>query len=154
MAARSQRKKKRVDRRKAAIARLVRSLHMARIGTRNTAPEQAVRRWLRQRQVKYSTNVRTLPGSPDVVLPHYKRAIFVHGCFWHGHPCARGRRPSVRQRFWNQKLNRNKVRDRRAQSSLRRRGWYVSTIWACSIPSGLTRLARALGRSQRLSTTK
>ena len=121
-----------------------RSSLMARVKSKNTGPEMLARAWLRKRGIHYRTNVKSMRGSPDIVVVRKKLAIFVHGCFWHGHRCPRGRRPISRREFWDRKLDRNQERDKEAARSLRKEGWRVSTIWACSIKSGMARLERIL----------
>ena len=100
--------------------------------SRGTGPELAVRRALRALKLRSRWNRAELPGSPDVILPELKVAVFVHGCFWHGHRCRRGRRlPATRREYWLPKLARNKERDRRARRRLRAAGWRVVTVWEC-----------------------
>ncbi|WP_310621273.1 very short patch repair endonuclease [Flexibacterium corallicola] len=110
-----------------------RSELMSRIGSRDTAPELVVRRSLHAIGYRYRLHVRTLPGTPDVVLPRYKAVIFVHGCFWHCHPgCRHFRLPKSNRGFWKEKLNRNVERDREQVAQLRRMGWRVLTVWECA----------------------
>lgn len=111
-----------------------RSRLMAKIRSRDTRPELAVRRRLHARGFRFRLHRKDLPGSPDVVLPRFRTAIFVHGCFWHQHPgCRRAALPSTRTRWWRQKLQRNVERDRRAVSCLRAAGWRVHVLWECEI---------------------
>src|SRR6266545_2111703 len=99
---------------------------MARVRTRDTGPEIAVRKLLHSMGYRFRLAPHELPGKPDIVLPRYKAAIFVHGCFWHGHTgCARGARPSSNAEFWNQKIDGNIRRDRKVQRALRLLGWRV-----------------------------
>ncbi len=104
---------------------------MGRVKQRDTAPEVAVRRLLHAMGYRFRLHYRHLPGTPDIVMPRHRKVIFVHGCFWHGHNCARGARPSTNTEFWNAKLDRNIDRDARVQQSLRALGWDVLTVWQC-----------------------
>lgn len=107
-----------------------RSTVMARVKGRDTQPEMAVRRLLHAMGYRFRLHRKDLPGSPDIVLPRYRKVIFVHGCFWHGHPgCARAARPTSNVDFWNRKLDQNRCRDAQALSQLDALGWDVLTIW-------------------------
>lgn len=109
-----------------------RSRNMAAIRSANTAPEIKVRRLLHARGFRFRLHRGDLPGKPDIVLPRYRTAIFVHGCFWHRHSCRYGApRPSTNAQFWNQKLGSNVERDRRNCRALREAGWHVITVWEC-----------------------
>ncbi|MBI3089617.1 MAG: DNA mismatch endonuclease Vsr [Candidatus Tectomicrobia bacterium] len=108
-----------------------RSQIMARIRSTDTTPEMTVRRLLHRMGYRFRLHVRDLPGRPDIVLPKYKTAILVHGCFWHGHRCKDGRRPKSNMGYWNGKLDRNKNRDKINKQRLRRAGWKPVVIWAC-----------------------
>jgi DNA mismatch endonuclease (patch repair protein) len=108
-----------------------RSRIMAAVGTTNTGPELAVRRLLHSSGYRYRLHVKTLPGTPDIVFPRRKKAIFVHGCFWHGHGCAKGRAPKSRQEYWQPKLAANEERDSRNEERLRGLGWSTLTVWQC-----------------------
>lgn len=109
-----------------------RSAVMARIRNKDTKPERIVRLYLYHRGYRYRKNVRGLPGTPDIVLAKYRVAIFVHGCFWHGHE-ADGHIPRTNTEFWQRKIARNKARDERDKLALRRLGWNVITIWECQL---------------------
>jgi DNA mismatch endonuclease (patch repair protein) len=121
----------------------VRSQMMAAVRNKNTAPERAVRAALFSAGYRYRLHRKDLPGSPDIVLPRYRTAVFVHGCFWHGHHCPRGRRPTSNVDFWNAKLDRNIARDRE-RSALKALGWHVVTIWQCAINEGISDLLNDL----------
>ncbi|GAA0194141.1 DNA mismatch endonuclease (patch repair protein) [Brevundimonas nasdae] len=109
-----------------------RSAVMRRIKGRDTAPELAVRRVLRAAGVGYRLGGCGLPGRPDVVMKGRRTVIFVHGCFWHGHDCARGaRQPKSNADYWIAKINRNRARDAAAQTALEADGWRVLTAWEC-----------------------
>ena len=108
-----------------------RSRLMARVRTRDTEPETRVRKLLHGMGYRFRLHPKDLPGSPDIVLPRYRKAVFVHGCFWHGHDCAKGRRPTSNVDFWSKKLDRNVVRDRQSNDALGALGWKVLVIWEC-----------------------
>ncbi|MBD5657258.1 MAG: DNA mismatch endonuclease Vsr [Candidatus Eremiobacteraeota bacterium] len=91
---------------------------MARVRTKGTAPELEVRSLLSREGVRYRLHRRDLPGTPDVYVPRLRLAIFVHGCFWHGHDCRRGSRPKTNTTFWNVKILRNIARDGRTRTEL------------------------------------
>ena len=122
----------------------VRSRMMAAVKARNTKPEVAVRKALHANGYRFRLHPRDLPGCPDVVLPRYRLAVFVHGCFWHGHDCRRGRKPSSNTGFWNVKLTRNVERDRAAAEALSAAGWAVETVWECSLEAGIERVLARL----------
>ena len=108
-----------------------RSALMGRIGSKNTAPELVVRRLLHSLGYRFRLHRKDLPGKPDIVLPGRRKAIFVHGCFWHAHGCRIGQPPKSRPEFWEPKLARNCDRDRQNEAALRNAGWDVATIWQC-----------------------
>lgn len=105
--------------------------NMARVKNKNTAPELKVRSTLHRLGYRFRLHRRDLPGSPDIVLPRHRKVIFVHGCFWHGHDCPRGKRPATNQDFWDDKLDRNLARDRAARRALAAQGWQTLVIWEC-----------------------
>jgi DNA mismatch endonuclease (patch repair protein) len=104
---------------------------MSRIHGRNTAPELLVRSTLHKLGFRFRLHRNDLPGKPDLVFPGKKRVIFVHGCFWHGHNCTRGRLPTSNVAFWELKIGRNKERDGRVHQQLEAEGWKVLTVWQC-----------------------
>ena len=105
---------------------------MRRVKGRDTAPELAVRRILRAAGVGYRLGGAGLPGRPDLVMKGRRVAIFVHGCFWHGHDCARGsRKPKANAAYWTAKIDRNRARDASSLAALTAAGWRVVTIWEC-----------------------
>ena len=106
---------------------------MSKISSKDTKPEILVRKFLFSQGFRYRINVRTLPGKPDIVLPKYKIAIFVHGCFWHGHDCKKGKLPSSKIDFWKNKILKNKLRDNENQAQLALLSWKVIVIWQCEI---------------------
>ena len=103
---------------------------MRRIKTRNTSPEIAVRKMLHNMGLRFRLHAKNLPGTPGIVLPKYKTAIFVHGCFWHRHKgCKRVYMPMINTDYWVEKFNRNVERDKRVKLALSRAGWKVLVIW-------------------------
>ena len=111
-----------------------RSAVMRRVKGRDTAPELAVRRILRLGGIGYRLGGCCLPGRPDVVMKGRRIALFVHGCFWHGHDCARGaRQPKANADYWLAKIGRNRERDIRNEVALKADGWTVLTIWECDM---------------------
>ena len=123
----------------------VRSRIMARVRSRDTAPEIAVRRALHAAGYRYRLHRRDLPGSPDIVLQKFRRAVQVNGCFWHGHDCRRGDRlPSTKAEYWRAKIERNRQRDHTATEALKEAGWRVVTIWECEIEIATARLLETL----------
>ena len=112
-----------------------RSRLMARVKSEDTAPELAVRHALWIRGYRYRLHAKGLPGRPDIVIPRYRVAAFVHGCFWHGcMQCDRGlRRPKSNAAFWEAKLADNRARDARNIAALRGLGWRVAVFWECTV---------------------
>jgi DNA mismatch endonuclease (patch repair protein) len=104
---------------------------MQAVKTRDTGPELIVRRILHRLGYRYRLNATKLPGRPDIVFPVRKRVIFVHGCFWHGHGCAKGQAPKSRLDYWGPKLEVNRERDAVQVRALEDLGWSVLTIWQC-----------------------
>jgi DNA mismatch endonuclease (patch repair protein) len=110
-----------------------RRLNMSRIRAKNTAPEWTVRRLLHSRGFRYQLHRGDLPGKPDIVLPRFRTAVFVHGCFWHGHACSLFRTPATRTEFWLAKIALNRQRDATAVSLLKELGWRSLLIWECAL---------------------
>jgi DNA mismatch endonuclease (patch repair protein) len=111
-----------------------RSQIMAAITGKETKPEIAVRSFLFSKGFRFRKNVKTLPGTPDIVLPKYKFIILVHGCFWHGHKnCNKATLPTSNTTFWKEKIQSNLKRDKKVRLALKRSGWTVFTIWECEI---------------------
>lgn len=121
---------------------------MAAVRGTDTAPELYVRRALFAAGFRFRLHVAGLPGRPDIVLPRYRLAVFVHGCFWHGHSCARGKRPASNTTFWNAKLDANIRRDKRDRAALKSAGWRSVVIWQCELERASSRLVRRL-RAER-----
>jgi DNA mismatch endonuclease, patch repair protein len=115
-----------------------RSEVMARIGGKNTKPEQLLRKELFRLGLRYRINVKSLPGKPDIVFPKYKTAVFVNGCFWHGHSdCKYFVLPKTRREWWLSKINETKTRDERNIHELEIMGWNVITVWECEMRNDL-----------------
>jgi DNA mismatch endonuclease (patch repair protein) len=111
-----------------------RSAVMRRVKGKDTTPELIVRRALTRLGARYRLHRKDLPGSPDVVLPGRKLAFFIHGCFWHGHDCARGARvPKANREYWTAKVGRNRARDAKNRAALEGGGWRVETVWECEL---------------------
>jgi DNA mismatch endonuclease (patch repair protein) len=124
----------------------VRSRLMGRVRGKNTAPELAVRRALHAAGFRYRIHRKDLSGRPDIVLPRYRIVVFVHGCFWHGHSCRRGKLPQTNETFWANKIARNRQRDEEATDTLKRDGWDVVTIWQCDLDAAISELISGLDR--------
>jgi len=123
-----------------------RSAVMRRVKGRDTAPELRVRRLLWSLGARYRLGRADLPGKPDIVLPGRRLAIFVHGCFWHGHDCARGARvPKANRDYWIGKIARNRARDAAVRGALAAAGWRVETVWECELKDAAALEARARG---------
>ncbi|MBN2610196.1 MAG: DNA mismatch endonuclease Vsr [Bacteroidales bacterium] len=113
-----------------------RSFNMSRIKGKNTKPEILVRQFLYKNGFRYRLNYKKLPGKPDIVLPKYKTAIFVNGCFWHGHEnCKDFVIPKTRTDWWIEKINQTKNRDLSTSTELASLGWKVKIIWECELKS-------------------
>jgi DNA mismatch endonuclease (patch repair protein) len=105
---------------------------MGRIKNKNTAPEKLVRSVLHRLGYRFRLQGKDLPGKPDIVLPRHRKVIFVHGCFWHGHPgCPRAARPTTNTAFWDRKIDANIARDQDVQSRLSELGWSSLVVWQC-----------------------
>lgn len=130
-----------------------RSEVMRRVKGRDTGPELKVRRLLTRLGARYRLHRADLPGRPDIVLPGRRLAIFVHGCFWHGHDCPRGARvPEARRDYWTAKVAGNRARDARNLAALAGAGWRVETVWECELkardlPALEGRLSRLLAET-------
>lgn len=118
---------------------------MGRVRQKGTAAELAVGRTLRALGFAYRKNVRGLPGSPDFANKRRRWAVFVQGCFWHGHTgCSRATLPKANRAFWEEKFSRNRVRDAAAVKTLRRMGFRVVLIWECELGKAAARLSKIL----------
>lgn len=106
---------------------------MSGIRGRNTKPEILVRSLLHCQGFRFRLHASELPGKPDILLPRYRAAIFVHGCFWHGHDCSLYRLPGTRTDFWRDKVDRNRAADSRARDALLVADWRVAVVWECAM---------------------
>lgn len=104
---------------------------MQSVKTKDTGPEWIVRRALFRLGYRYRLHRKDLPGRPDIVLPRHRFAIFVHGCFWHGHGCRYGQLPKSRLDYWKPKITRNRERDSANVAALEALGWRVAIVWQC-----------------------
>jgi DNA mismatch endonuclease (patch repair protein) len=123
---------------------------MRAVKGKDTRPEKAVRSLLHAMGYRFRLHRRDLPGCPDVVLPGRRAAVFVHGCFWHGHDCARGDRPPKNNaEYWRRKRAGNVARDAKRRAELAALGWRVLVVWECEIRDSAAlagRLRAFLGR--------
>lgn len=127
------------------ITRERRSWNMSRIKGRDTGPELRLRSLLHRAGFRFRLHSKELPGKPDIVLPKYRAAIFVHGCFWHRHEgCRNATMPSTRTEFWKSKFDSNVGRDERNQAALKAAGWTVFTVWECELKSDAPGVVRKL----------
>jgi DNA mismatch endonuclease (patch repair protein) len=127
-----------------------RSWNMSRIRGRNTGPELRLRSLLHRAGFRFRLHVKQLPGRPDVVLPKYRTAIFVHGCFWHRHSgCRNATMPSTRREFWQEKFDGNVSRDLRNRAALEAAGWTVLTVWECELKADAEGVVRRLADGLR-----
>jgi DNA mismatch endonuclease, patch repair protein len=118
------------------FSRAKRSAIMAKVKSKNTAPEVLVRRLLHGLGFRFRLHRSDIPGTPDIVLPRHRKAILIHGCFWHGHSrCKRAKTPVTNAEFWLSKIAKNKARDRKAKRKLREQGWKVLELWQCQLKS-------------------
>ncbi len=109
-----------------------RSEIMSRVRAEGTEPELFVRRIAHRLGYRFRLHRIDLPGKPDIVFPRHRKAIFVHGCFWHGHDqCSKAKRPATNRAFWDQKLSQNMERDRQNVVALKKVGWKVLVVWEC-----------------------
>lgn len=128
------------------LNRSQRRLNMSRIRARDTSPEIFVRRFVHSLGYRFRLHRRELPGTPDLVFVARRKAIQVHGCFWHVHSCRFGRvTPATNPQFWSDKRASNVTRDRKNLRKLRRLGWGVLVVWECE----LSNRAKAQGRIKR-----
>lgn len=112
---------------------------MSGIKGKDTQPELAIRRGLHARGFRFRLHAKNVPGKPDLVLPRFRAAIFVNGCFWHRHDCHLFKMPSTRPEFWSEKIGRNVQRDQLVRAQLAEKGWRFLIVWECAL-KGRTRL--------------
>lgn len=123
----------------------VRRRTMQAVKSKNTSPEMRVRRLLHSRGYRFRLHKKNLPGCPDLVFPSRRKVIFVHGCFWHGHACARGARvPKSNTEYWVTKVARNRVRDASTKKQLEALGWKELVLWECELRNESEFLQRAI----------
>lgn len=128
-------------------------MNMSHIRSKDSKPEEVVRKYLFSKGFRYRKNVKALPGCPDIVLPKYKTVIFVNGCFWHKHDCPRFVWPSSNEEYWRPKIMGNVERDKRNIAELQQLGWTVLTVWECElkkkvIDATLERLEKRLCKTE------
>lgn len=132
-----------------------RSRIMRAVKGKDTAPEMTVRRLVHSMGYRYRLHRQDLPGKPDLVFRRLRRVIFVHGCFWHGHNCARGARmPKANHTYWQNKISRNRLRDASSAAALRSQGWSVAVIWECELKDMArirARLTKFLSQAPKLA---
>jgi len=121
---------------------------MSRIRGKNTKPETLLRTALHLRGLRFRLHRKDLPGSPDIVCPRQKIAVFVHGCFWHGCPAHSGH-PKTNSKFWLDKVNANRKKDKRTRKKLKKLGWKVIRVWEHELERGVSRVATAIERIVR-----
>lgn len=127
---------------------------MAAVRQKGTASELLISEELASRKCSHVKNQSGLPGSPDIVIEAGRLAVFVHGCYWHGHSCRAGRPSKSNVEYWSNKIRDNRSRDRRKARQLRQSGWHVATIWSCRIRSAhgvareVNRLLRIAGKNK------
>lgn len=106
---------------------------MQSVRTRDTGPEKVIRSLLHNLGYRFRLHRKDLPGTPDIVFPGRKKIIFVHGCFWHGHSCSKGKLPKSKTEFWSSKVRRNQERDDQNLSQLNHQGWNTMVVWQCEL---------------------
>lgn len=129
---------------------------MQSVKTKDTGPEMAVRKLLFAMGYRYRLHRKDLPGKPDIVLPTRRKIILVHGCFWHGHECAKGRLAKSRTDYWAAKVAANQARDKRNLKDLRSLGWETLVVWQCELsnPERLVRRLRAFVEDSAMPSDK
>jgi DNA mismatch endonuclease (patch repair protein) len=134
----------------------VRRRTMQAVKSKDTSVEMCVRQSLHAQGYRYRLHQKNLPGSPDIVFGSRRKVIFIHGCFWHGHQCPRGRRvPKTNTDYWTAKIARNSMRDVAALKKLYELGWKASVVWECELTKNtafvIKGLARFLGPTAKAS---
>jgi DNA mismatch endonuclease (patch repair protein) len=123
-----------------------RSYNMSRIKGKNTRPELLVRKWLWSSGYRYRLHRKDLPGKPDIIFSQQKKALFVHGCFWHKHNCRFFKWPQTNREFWKKKINKNIRRDQKNYHALNADGWSYLIIWECQVKDENSELISQLKR--------
>ncbi|CCD89884.1 DNA mismatch endonuclease of very short patch repair [Bradyrhizobium sp. ORS 285] len=113
------------------LTKAARSALMSRVKQRHTAPELLIRSLLHRAGFRFRLHSPKLPGRPDIIFPGRRKVVFVHGCFWHGHDCRRGKAPSSNKRFWQKKISGNRLRDEQTIGRLKELGWESFIVWEC-----------------------
>lgn len=115
------------------LSKKERSKLMSRVKQKNTKPEMIVRKFLYSKGYRYRVNVKKFPGSPDILIRKHKIAIFVNGCYWHGHSCRAGKLPSSNLSYWEEKIRSNIERDERKDLELKKLGFRTLYVWGCEL---------------------
>ena len=110
-----------------------RSQIMAAVKGKNTSCEMYVRRAVHRAGFRFRIHRRDIPGNPDMLLPRYRMAVFVHGCFWHWHGCGRSRMPATNLEYWTSKIHRTQTRDQLNRQRLDSMGWTCLVLWECEL---------------------
>jgi DNA mismatch endonuclease (patch repair protein) len=106
---------------------------MSGIRSKNTRPEIALRTALHRQGFRYRLHSSRVPGKPDLVFPAHNAAVFIHGCFWHGHDCKYFKMPGSRTEFWQTKFAKNRARDEKVRGDLEKAGWRYMVVWECAV---------------------
>lgn len=122
---------------------------MAAIRSKHTSPEMFVRSALHREGFRFRLHVTQLPGNPDIVLPRFGVAVFVHGCFWHGHGCSRAHVPRTNTSYWLPKIERNRARFKRTRRLLQKAGWAVKVVHECKVENETKLLVKDLHSTYR-----
>lgn len=115
------------------LSKDVRHYNMSHIRSKNSKPEEIVRKYLFAHGFRYRKNVKGLPGCPDIVLKKYRTVIFINGCFWHKHDCGRFVWPASNEMYWRNKIEHNVARDSQSYQQLKELGWKVLVVWECEL---------------------
>lgn len=132
-----------------------RSLIMSKVKSTETKPEVLVRKYLFSQGFRFRVNVKSLPGSPDIVLAKYKTVVLIHGCFWHRHSnCKHATLPKSNIEYWQQKISKNRVRDESTLKKFITLGWQVCTLWECELNSKAKMDATLPQLSEKIKSNK
>jgi DNA mismatch endonuclease (patch repair protein) len=126
---------------------------MSKISGVETKPEIIVRKFLFSKGFRFRKNVKNIQGKPDIVLAKYKTIIFIHGCFWHGHNCKRGKLPVTNYQFWKEKIEKNIKRDNRNVFDLKEKGWNIIVVWQCEISNKEERECRLMNLIREITSS-